>query len=54
MDTWGSALLRYYLLATRYAHSMMKPCIAYSVDAGAYTPVFSEIMIILLYLSFIQ
>ncbi len=35
MDTWGSALLWYYLLATRYAHSMKKPCIAYSVDAGA-------------------
>ncbi len=35
MDTWGSALLWYYLLATRYAHFMKKPCIAYSVDAGA-------------------
>ena len=35
MDTWGSALLWYYLLATRYAHSMNKPCIAYSVDAGS-------------------
>ena len=34
MDTWGSALLWCYLLATRYAHSMKKPCIAYSVDAG--------------------
>jgi polysaccharide pyruvyl transferase WcaK-like protein len=34
MDTWGAALLWYYLLATRYAHSMKKPCIAYSVDAG--------------------
>jgi len=34
MDTWGSALLWYYLLATRYAHGMKKPCIAYSVDAG--------------------
>jgi polysaccharide pyruvyl transferase WcaK-like protein len=34
MDTWGSALLWYYLLATRYAHSIGKPCIAYSVDAG--------------------
>jgi polysaccharide pyruvyl transferase WcaK-like protein len=33
MDTWGSALLWYYLLATRYAHSMGKPCVAYSVDA---------------------
>lgn len=35
MDTWGSALLWYYLLATRYAHSMEKPCVAYSVDAGS-------------------
>ncbi len=34
MDTWGSALLWYYLLATRNAYSMKKPCIAYSVDAG--------------------
>jgi polysaccharide pyruvyl transferase WcaK-like protein len=35
MDTWGSALLWCYLLATRYAHSMKKPCVAYSVDAGS-------------------
>ncbi|MGD6853042.1 MAG: polysaccharide pyruvyl transferase family protein, partial [Candidatus Bathyarchaeia archaeon] len=34
MDTWGAALLWSYLLATRYAHSMKKPCVAYSVDAG--------------------
>ena len=34
MDTWGSALLWYYLLATRNAHAMKKPCVAYSVDAG--------------------
>lgn len=34
MDTWGSALLWYYLINTRYAHSMRKPCIAYAVDAG--------------------
>ncbi|XHH09098.1 MAG: polysaccharide pyruvyl transferase family protein [Candidatus Bathyarchaeia archaeon] len=34
MDTWGQALLWSYLLATRYAYSMKKPCIAYSVDAG--------------------
>jgi len=34
MDTWSPALLWYYLLATRYAHSMKKPCLAYSVDAG--------------------
>ena len=35
MDTWGSALLWCYLLATRYAHSMKKPCVAYAVDAGS-------------------
>jgi polysaccharide pyruvyl transferase WcaK-like protein len=35
MDTWGAALLWFYLLATRYAHSMKKPCVAYSVDAGS-------------------
>ncbi len=35
MDTWGAALLWYYLLATRYAHSMKKPCVGYSVDAGS-------------------
>ena len=34
MDTWGAALLWAYLLATRYAHAMKKPCLAYSVDAG--------------------
>jgi polysaccharide pyruvyl transferase WcaK-like protein len=34
MDTWGSALLWYYLMATRYAYQMKKPCIGYSVDAG--------------------
>ncbi len=34
MDTWAPALLWFYLLATRYAHSMKKPCIGYSVDAG--------------------
>jgi polysaccharide pyruvyl transferase WcaK-like protein len=34
MDTWSSALLWYYLLATRNAHAMKKPCIAYAVDAG--------------------
>jgi polysaccharide pyruvyl transferase WcaK-like protein len=34
MDTWAPALLWFYLLATRYAHQMNKPCIAYSVDAG--------------------
>jgi len=35
MDTWGSPLLWCYLLATRYAHSMKKPCVAYAVDAGS-------------------
>ncbi len=35
MDTWGSALLWCYLLATRNAHSLKKPCIAYAVDAGS-------------------
>lgn len=35
MDTWGAALLWYYLLATRYSHAMKKPCVAYSVDAGS-------------------
>ncbi len=34
MDTWGSALLWFYLIATRYAHAMKKPCLAYAVDAG--------------------
>jgi polysaccharide pyruvyl transferase WcaK-like protein len=34
MDTCSPALLWAYLLATRYAHAMKKPCIAYSVDAG--------------------
>lgn len=35
MDTWSSALLWVYLLATHYAHAMKKRCVAYSVDAGA-------------------
>ncbi len=35
MDTWGSPLLWCYLLATRYAHSMKRPCVAYAVDAGS-------------------
>jgi polysaccharide pyruvyl transferase WcaK-like protein len=35
MDTWGSALLWCYLLATRYAHSLKKPVVAYAVDAGS-------------------
>ncbi len=35
MDTWGSPLLWCYLLATRFAHSMKKPCVAYAVDTGS-------------------
>jgi len=35
MDSWAPALLWFYLLATRNAHAMKKPCIAYSVDAGS-------------------
>jgi polysaccharide pyruvyl transferase WcaK-like protein len=35
MDTWGSALLWCYLAATRFAHSMNKPCVGYAVDAGS-------------------
>ena len=34
MDTWTSALLWAYLWATRCAHWMGKPCLAYAVDAG--------------------
>ncbi len=34
MDTWTSAMLWAYLLATRWAHGMGKPCAAYAVDAG--------------------
>jgi polysaccharide pyruvyl transferase WcaK-like protein len=34
MDTWSSVLLWSYLLATRYAYAMKKPCISYAVDAG--------------------
>jgi polysaccharide pyruvyl transferase WcaK-like protein len=34
MDTWGSALLWYFLWAAHCAHRLGKPCIAYAVDAG--------------------
>ncbi|MCL5257571.1 MAG: polysaccharide pyruvyl transferase family protein [Chloroflexi bacterium] len=34
MDTWTSALLWAYLWATRCAHGMGKPCLAYAVDSG--------------------
>lgn len=38
MDTWGSALLWYFLWATRCAHRNRKPCLAYAVDAGQLRP----------------
>lgn len=34
MDTWSSAMLWAYLWATRCAHAMGKPSLAYAVDAG--------------------
>ena len=34
MDTWTSALLWAFLWASRCAHWMGKPCLAYAVDAG--------------------
>lgn len=34
MDTWTSALLWYFLWATRCAHALGKPSLAYAVDAG--------------------
>lgn len=34
MDTWTSALLWYFLWATRCAYQEGKPCLAYAVDAG--------------------
>ncbi len=34
MDTWTSALLWAFLWATRCAHAMRKPCLAYTVDSG--------------------
>ena len=38
MDTWTSALLWYFLWATRCAHREGKPCLAYAVDAGQLRP----------------
>ena len=38
MDTWTSALLWYFLWATRCAHRAGKPCLAYAVDAGQLRP----------------
>jgi polysaccharide pyruvyl transferase WcaK-like protein len=38
MDTWTSALLWYFLWATRCAHRAGKPCLAYAVDAGELRP----------------
>jgi polysaccharide pyruvyl transferase WcaK-like protein len=38
MDTWTSALLWYFLWATRCAHLEGKPCLAYAVDAGQLRP----------------
>jgi polysaccharide pyruvyl transferase WcaK-like protein len=38
MDTWTSALLWYFLWATRCAHQEGKPCLAYAVDAGQLRP----------------
>lgn len=34
MDTWGSALLWYFLWNAYWAHRFRKPCLAYAVDAG--------------------
>ncbi|MHB1294535.1 MAG: polysaccharide pyruvyl transferase family protein [Anaerolineae bacterium] len=38
MDTWTSALLWVFLWATRCAHDLGKPCLAYAVDAGTMSP----------------
>ena len=38
MDTWTSALLWYFLWATRCAYREGKPCLAYAVDAGQLRP----------------
>ena len=38
MDTWTSALLWYFLWATRCATREGKPCLAYAVDAGQLRP----------------
>jgi polysaccharide pyruvyl transferase WcaK-like protein len=38
MDTWTSALLWFFLWATRCAEVEGKPCLAYAVDAGELSP----------------
>ncbi|MHB0879213.1 MAG: polysaccharide pyruvyl transferase family protein [Anaerolineae bacterium] len=38
MDSWTSALLWYFLWATRCAHEAGKPSLAYAVDAGTLSP----------------
>ena len=38
MDTWTSALLWYFLWATRCAAQQGEPCLAYAVDAGQLRP----------------
>jgi polysaccharide pyruvyl transferase WcaK-like protein len=38
MDTWGSALLWYFLWAARCADREGKPCLTYAVDAGQLRP----------------
>jgi len=39
MDTWTSALLWAFLWATRCAHAINRPCLAYAVDSGHLSPV---------------
>ena len=38
MDSWGSALLSYFLWTARCAQLLGKPCLAYAVDAGELCP----------------
>ncbi len=38
MDSWGSALLSYFLWTARCAQLQRKPCLAYAVDAGELCP----------------
>ncbi len=38
MDSWTSALLWAFLWATKQAHAMGRPCMAYAVDAGSLKP----------------
>ena len=38
MDTWTSALLWAFLWASKQAHAMGRPCMAYAVDAGDLKP----------------